>query len=62
VSPLRPTNFRLETEILDALREIRERDGIPIAEQVRRALVEWAGAKGVKVKTERQRAATRKRS
>jgi hypothetical protein len=32
------TNFRIDTELLEALREIRQRDGLPIAEQVRRAI------------------------
>jgi hypothetical protein len=58
---LKPTTFRLETEIMDALAEIRERDGIAVSEQVRRALKEWITAKGVKVKAGRKRALTRKR-
>jgi hypothetical protein len=60
--PLKPTTFRLETEIMDALGEIRERDGVPVSEQVRRALIQWIDAKGVKVRTDRKRGATRKRS
>jgi hypothetical protein len=59
---LKPTTFRLETEIMDALAVIRERDGIGVSEQVRRALKQWIAEKRVKVKSERKRAATRKRS
>jgi hypothetical protein len=59
---LKPTTFRLETEIMDALAVIRDRDGIPVSEQVRRALKQWIADKGVKVKSERKRAVTRKRS
>ena len=59
---LKPTTFRLETEIMAALGEIRDRDGVAVSEQVRRALRQWIDAKGVKIKTERKRAATRKRS
>jgi len=44
------------------LRRVKERDGIPMAEQVHRALVAWLEQKGVRKKPERPRAATRKRS
>jgi len=40
--------FRLETEILAQLSAIRERDGIPVSEQVRRALLIWIREKGVR--------------
>lgn len=59
---LKPTTFRLETEIMDALAEIRDRDGIAVSEQVRRALKQWIESKGVKVKSARKRAVTRKRA
>ena len=58
---LKPTTFRLETEIMDALAAIRDRDGIAVSEQVRRALKQWIDSKNVKGKSERKRAATRKR-
>lgn len=61
MTPLRPANFRLEEELMEALERIRERDGIPLTEQVRRALRTWIESKGVEVRTERKRAATRKR-
>jgi hypothetical protein len=56
---LKPTTFRLETEIMDALAAIRDRDGIAVSEQVRRALKQWIDAKNVKVKSDRKRASTR---
>jgi hypothetical protein len=59
---LKPTTFRLETEITDALKTIRERDGIALSEQMRRALLQWIASKGVKVKPDRKRASTRSRS
>jgi hypothetical protein len=59
---LKPTTFRLETEIMDALGAIRDRDGVPVSEQVRRALKQWIAEKGVTVKSERKRPASRKRS
>lgn len=39
------TAFRIEPEILEALQEIKERDGVPVSEQVRRALRAWVEAK-----------------
>jgi hypothetical protein len=62
VMPRTLTNFRIDPELLDALRTIRVRDGLPIAEQIRRAISAWVTARGVKVKTERKRAGTRSRS
>jgi hypothetical protein len=55
------TAFRIDAEILDGLREVKDRDGVPISEQVRRALTVWLESKGI-TKAERKRAATRKRS
>lgn len=57
---LKPTTFRLETEIMEALAEIRDRDGVAVSEQVRRALKQWIAAKGVKVKSERKRPSPRR--
>jgi len=57
---LKQTAFRLDADLLGALQVIKVRDGIPISEQVRRALLAWVEAKGV-TKPERKRAATRKR-
>lgn len=62
LTPLKPTTFRLETEIMEALSAIRERDGVAVSEQVRRALKQWIAAKGVKLKSDRKRrGSTRKR-
>lgn len=62
MTPKEITNFRIDSELLDALRQIRDRDGIGIAEQVRRAIRAWVESKGVKVKAERKRPASRKHS
>lgn len=58
--PRTMTNFRIDPELLEALRAIRERDGLPIAEQIRRAIRVWVESRGIKA--DRKRAATRKRS
>ena len=42
--------FRLDREIIDGLRRVKERDGIPTSEQVRRALIEWLAHRGVRVR------------
>jgi len=60
MTPLKLAAFRLPDELIASLQAIKERDGIPVAEQVRRALETWVQSKGVK-KPERPRASTRKR-
>ncbi|HXU05278.1 MAG TPA: hypothetical protein VN903_30170 [Polyangia bacterium] len=62
LTPRRVTTFRLDEELLEAMQALYERDGILPAEQARRALQSWLESKGIKVKTERKRAVTRKRS
>jgi hypothetical protein len=54
-------NFLIDEAQRDALRRIKERDGIPESEQIRRAIAEWLGRRG-EVRAERTRGATRKRS
>ena len=62
MTPQRMAAFRLSEELLEALQAIKARDGVPVSEQVRRALEAWIESKGVKAKTpERKPAATRKR-
>jgi hypothetical protein len=60
MTPLRPTNFRLEDELLRGLQAVKERDGIGISEQVRRAVQDWLAKKGVKVKAVSRRAVMRR--
>ena len=52
--------FRLDPEIIDGLQRIKERDGVPVSEQVRRALLAWLQSRGA-IKLERKKASTRKR-
>jgi hypothetical protein len=44
--PKQFTAFRLEPSQLEALRAIRDRDGVPVSEQVRRAIDAWIATKG----------------
>jgi hypothetical protein len=62
VTPLKPATFRIESELLDAMQAVRERDGVPVSEQVRRGILLWLEQKGVRLKSDRKRATTRKRS
>jgi hypothetical protein len=56
-------NFWIDDDLRDGLKEVRERDGVLESEQIRRAIRDWLDKKGVaKVRTERQRGATRRRS
>ena len=55
-------NFWIDDELRDGLKTVRDRDGVLESEQIRRAIRDWLEKKGVKVKTERPRAATTKRS
>ena len=46
VTPKRLTNFRLEDELLEGLSLVKDRDGIPLTEQVRRAVRLCFGIEG----------------
>jgi hypothetical protein len=41
------TGFRIDDDIMEGLKTVKERDGVPISEQVRRALREWLRGQGV---------------
>lgn len=63
MTPLRPTNIRIDTELLDGLQFVLERDGVSVSEQIRRAIRMWLESKGVEVrKADRKRVSARKRS
>lgn len=66
MSPSRPTSVRIDEDVIEGLRVVQERDGIPQTEQIRRALRVWLIEKGVMdappQKTARKRAGTRKRA
>ncbi len=52
--------FRPDNDTFDAMASLREREGVPFSEQIRRALRAWLESKGV-MKADRKRARTRKR-
>ena len=61
VTPRTRYNFFIEDHQRDRLREVKERDGIPESEQIRRAIDEWLEKKGVK-KAAPRRASTRRKA
>ena len=61
-SDKKQTAFRIDPDILEGLQEIKRQVGIPLSEQVRRALRAWLEQQGVRDKAERPRAVTRKGS
>ena len=56
----RVLTFRVENDVLAGMKQLKDRDGIPYSEQIRRALRFWLESKGV-MESERKPAATRKR-
>jgi len=52
--------FRLEQDILDGMEWLRNRDGIPASEQVRRALRVYLTSKGVRLAVRQPRLKGRK--
>ncbi len=63
MSPKETTALRIDTELLEAMRDVKDRDGIPVTTQIEMACREWLKKRGITVvKPERKRAGTRKRS
>jgi hypothetical protein len=55
-------NFRIDEDLDDALHAIKDRDGISVSEQIRRAVREWASRRGVIKKSAHRRALTRRKA
>lgn len=53
--------YRLDPDLVAALEDVKERDGVPVSIQVRRAIREWLERRGA-LKAERPRVTARKRS
>jgi hypothetical protein len=54
VSPKITTALRLDSDLLDAMRGVKEEVGIPVTTQLEKAAREWLKRRGVKVKTSRK--------
>lgn len=51
------TTVRLDDALLDSMKKLTERDGIPTSEQIRRALNEWLKMKGMHAAPKKKRGA-----
>jgi hypothetical protein len=61
VTPIeRVTTFRIPDDLLEGMQAVKERDGMPFSEQLRRALRPWLEAKGVLSDTQHVKAAPRR--
>jgi len=49
------TTFRIDDDLRTAMDVLKERDGIPYSEQIRRALRMWLESKGVETKPEQKK-------
>ena len=62
MTPVRKVaTFRIDDDLLKAMQQLQERDGMPQSEQIRRALRPWLEEKGV-LKTAKRRAQTRRKA
>jgi hypothetical protein len=62
MSPARKVaTFRVDADLLEAMHRLQERDGIPLSEQIRRALRPWLEAKDV-IKSLREREVAARRA
>lgn len=64
MSPKELAAFRIDVDLLEAMRQVKDTDGIPVTTQIEKAVADWLKRRGVVVKrkTERKRPAGRKRS
>jgi uncharacterized protein (DUF4415 family) len=63
MSPKEPTALRIDADLMNAMRSLKERKGIPVTTQLEMAVRDWLKREhGIIVKAERKRAVTRKRS
>jgi len=60
--PKRAYTLKIDPDLLAALREVKERDGISESEQIRRGIRLWLATKDVSLKAGRQRVGARRRS
>ena len=61
MSPKTSTAMRLDSTLLQAMRDVKATEGIPVTTQIEMAVREWLTKRGTIKKTGRKRAVTRKR-
>ena len=57
MSPKKTTALRLDTVLLDAMRRVKETDGVPVTTQIEMAVREWLTKRGA-LKTAKRSART----
>lgn len=62
MSPKELTAFRIDPQVMEGLRLIKERDGVPLSVQVDRALRAWLESKGIIAKSAPRRGGARRRA
>lgn len=62
MSPKELTAFRIDPQVMEGLRRIKERDGVPLSVQVDRALRAWLTSKSVEAKAAPRRGGARRRA
>jgi hypothetical protein len=63
MSPMRPVaTFRLDPELIDGLKALYVRDGVPPSEAARRAIRAWLEAHGILVKAAPRRVQPRRKA
>jgi hypothetical protein len=56
------TALRIDVDLLEAMRSLKDREGVPVTTQIEMAVRQWLKSKGIVVKkADRRRAQTRKR-
>lgn len=64
MSPKQPLQIRIDDDLMEGLRRVRDRVGVPVSEQIRRAIRVWLAQQddAPAPKGARKRAGTRKRA
>ena len=61
MSPKATTALRLDVRLLEAMRQVKATDGVPITTQIEMALWEWLPSRGVSLKGSRTAAPAARR-
>ena len=62
MSPKDATTFRIDVDVLEAMRDVRERKGIPVTTQIEMAVREWLKKEhGLTVKAPSRRSPKRRK-
>jgi hypothetical protein len=57
MSPKKTVTLRLDTELLEAMRQVKDADGVPVTTQIEKAAREWLTKRGA-LKTAKRSART----